>query len=161
MTRDEFEEKLFAVASSWVGVGFLHNGRTRSQGVDCLGLIICMYQDMGFFLPDGDGHPYQPDWYLHTPEPRYLEGLFQNGTPVFPTDLLPGDVVYFRPGVITMTKSSKITHGGVVLRPPEFIHAITGRRVEIAHLTDRAWTKSYAGAVRPHVVLSALGEKIT
>ena len=96
MTRAEFEQKLQVAAQGWLGVRFLHNGRTKSQGVDCLGLVICLLREVlgtEEHIPDGDGNAYGPDWYLHTPETRYLAGLTDNGVPVADADLLPGDVL--------------------------------------------------------------------
>jgi len=158
MTRQEFEEKALEMARTWVGVPFLHNGRTRSQGVDCLGLIVCLLRDCGIPVPDGDGKAYAPDWYVHTPEERYLSGLLDNGIPVAKEALLPGDVPYFRPGLILRSQNETITHGGVWLGDGRFIHSITGRRVEIAELRQRAWVKAYAGAIRVHPLLHLLGE---
>ena len=161
MTRAEFEQRLQAAARGWLGVRFLHNGRTKSQGVDCLGLVICLLREVlgtEEHIPDGDGNAYGPDWYLHTPETRYLAGLTDNGVPVTEADLLPGDVLYFRTGMLGRSKTDAITHGGVWLGDHNFIHAITGREVGLADLRQRAWRGTLAGIIRPTAVLDALGE---
>jgi len=158
MTRPEFEDCLLRVAHAWRGVGFLHNGRTKSQGVDCLGLIVCIFREVGIIVPDGDGKTYSTDWYLHTPEERYLSALLAYGTPVDKNELLMGDVPYFRPGVLAPAKSPAITHGGIYLGEGTFIHSINGRGVDIGVLSHRAWVVSYAGASRPLAVSAALGD---
>lgn len=38
-------------ARTWLGVPFRHQGRTR-HGVDCVGLVLCVYADVGIELPD-------------------------------------------------------------------------------------------------------------
>jgi len=155
MTRSEFEARLKSEAQTWSGVPFLHNGRARSQGVDCLGLIVLVLRGCGLEIRDGDGKVYQPDWYLHTPEERYMAGILDQGIPVEKADLFPGDVVFFRPGLLG-GGTRMITHGGVYLGDSQFVHCITGRKVEISDLRHKAWTISYAGAVRPKALLSEL-----
>lgn len=161
MTRPEFETRLNAAAERWVGAPFLHNGRTRSQGVDCLGLIVCLLREAGIPLLDGDGTVYSPDWYLHTPEDRYLAGLLDQGVPVTQARLLPGDVVYFRAGLISRSQIPYVTHGGVWLGDGRFLHSLTDRAVGHGLLRHRAWSTTYAGAIRPKVVLDALGEAVS
>ena len=159
MTRQEFEARLQAAAASWVGAPFLHNGRTRSQGVDCMGLIVCVLRDAGIEgVQDGDGKIYRADWFLHTPEARYLSGLLANGIPVPRGPWLPGDVLYFSTGLLSPSRSEAVTHGGVWLGNGSFIHAVNGHPVAIADIGQRAWAKTYAGAIRPKAVMDALGE---
>ena len=159
MDRTQFERALQDAVQGWIGVAFLHNGRTRSQGVDCLGLIVCLLREAGLPMLDGDGQTYAPDWYLHTPEDRYLDGVLARGAPVRREALLPGDVLYFRAGLLTRGQSPAVTHGGVFLGDDQFIHALNGRNVSLGDLRHKAWTTTYAGAVRPHALLQLLGEE--
>jgi len=158
MTRQDFETRLQEQLRLWLGVPFLHNGRARSQGVDCLGLIVLVLQGSGLEIKDGDGKIYRPDWFLHTPEERYMAGILDQGVPVEKSDLLPGDVVFFRPGMLR-GGTQMITHGGIYIGDGHFLHSITGRKVEISRLSLKAWTISYAGAVRPKALLDALRKK--
>lgn len=137
---------------------FLHNGRVKSQGVDCLGLVLCLFREIGLTVPDTSGKQYAPDWYRHTPEDHYLAGLLVHGIPVDRARLLPGDILYFRPGLLSYSRSEMITHAGIFLGGKEFVHAVTGRPVQLASLMHKAWQISYAGAIRPHILLVALGE---
>lgn len=52
-----------AVALSWLGVPFRHQGRSREHGVDCAGLAICVARDLGLVEPDWDvtGYRRMPD----------------------------------------------------------------------------------------------------
>jgi cell wall-associated NlpC family hydrolase len=159
MTRPEFDAKILAVAKTWVGAPFLHNGRTRSQGVDCLGLLVCVLRDAGIEgIQDGDGKVYRADWFVHTPEARYLSGLLANGIPVPGGPWLPGDVLYFSTGLLAPGKSEAVTHGGLWLGNGSFLHAVNGHRVAVADIGQRAWAKTFAGAIRLYAVLAALGE---
>lgn len=158
MTREEFEARVLAAARGWLGVRFLHNGRAKSQGVDCLGLIVCVLREVGAPCPDGDGESYAADWYLHTPEERYLGGLLAHGVPVALAALRPGDVPYFRAGLLGRVQSDAVTHGGLSLGGARFVHAVTGRTVAEADLRHRAWAATCAGAIRLKAVLALLGE---
>ena len=157
MTRDEFEKRLEVESEKWIGVSYVHNGRSKTQGVDCLGLIVLLLRATGLEIIDGDGKVYEPDWYLHTPEERYMEGIYRQGVQVERDTLLPGDVVFFKPGIL-VGGPDMITHGGIYLGKDHFIHCITGRSVERALITHRAWVKSYAGAVRSKALIALIGE---
>jgi cell wall-associated NlpC family hydrolase len=123
-------------------------------------LIVCLLRDCGIPVPDGDGKTYGPDWYVHTPEERYLSGLLVHGIPVEQGAMQIGDVPYFRTGLISPSRSEVITHGGVWLGEGRFIHSITGRLVEITEIRFRAWAKTYAGSIRLKTVMEALGETV-
>jgi len=160
VTRAEFESKLSTESHRWIGVSYVHNGRSHSQGIDCLGLIVILLQSTGLQIRDGDGMVYNPDWFLHTPEERYMEGIKDQGIPVERNSLRPGDVIFFRPGILGGGGLTMITHGGIYLGGGRFVHCMTNRSVTISLLKERAWDKSYGGAVRPKALLSAIGETV-
>ena len=157
MTRKEYEEKVISVARTWVGVLYLQNGRTRSQGVDCLGLLLAFYAELGMTV-DYKQEFYKADWYQHTPEERYLDGLRQYGLPIEPEQILPGDVLYFRTGLLARAPIHKITHAGIAIGTREFIHSLNRKPVRISSLDEPAWTKTYAGAMRVKMVMELLEE---
>jgi len=158
MTRAEFEARLQRVATSWVGVPYLHNGRTRSQGIDCLGILVMALRECGCDVEDGDSQSYRQDWFQHEREDRYLAGLLARGDPVGRDQFLPGDILYFRTARFGRIDSDAVTHGGLWLGDGKFLHAISGRGVEIAEWRARAWQTTYAGAIRPHAVLRAISD---
>jgi len=53
---------LVTAARGWLGVPFMHQGRS-SAGVDCAGLVICLGRDLGQLPADFDvnGYTRQPD----------------------------------------------------------------------------------------------------
>jgi cell wall-associated NlpC family hydrolase len=50
-------EDVVRVARSWVGVPFLHQGRNRN-GIDCVGLIIAVGQELGVLPPNFERRDY-------------------------------------------------------------------------------------------------------
>ena len=46
---------VIAAAKEWIGTPFLHAGRDKSGGVDCIGLIVCVAEELG--LCDARGVP--------------------------------------------------------------------------------------------------------
>lgn len=87
-----------------------------------------------------------------------MAGLFKYGTPVTKEDILPGDVLYFKPQLLTPAKLDRITHAGICVGGGEFIHALTGRAVQKGNMKHAAWVKTYAGAMRVNAVMDLLGE---
>lgn len=51
MALDQSQRRLLNAARSMLGVPWRHRGRSR-VGVDCAGLVWCMYRDCGVVLPD-------------------------------------------------------------------------------------------------------------
>lgn len=85
MTRDE----IIAAARSYLGVPYLHQGRSRS-GIDCIGLIVRVARDLGLAVMDAPN-------YTRDPEPeKLLGGLAAHLIPVPPGEAQPGDVALFR-----------------------------------------------------------------
>lgn len=154
-TRKQFEVRLLEEVQSWIGVPFLHNGRSKSQGVDCLGLIYLLCKETGLDLPDGDGTGYRYDWFLHTPEDRYMDGLLKYGDKVERKDLRIGDILLFKPGLITPSKLDRVTHAGLYVGDGRFVHSRNGTTVEITELSYKAWDLTYAGAYRLRRVAEA------
>lgn len=48
---------VIGIARSFIGVPFLHQGRSRA-GVDCLGLVICTLQEQGILPPNFERRDY-------------------------------------------------------------------------------------------------------
>ena len=157
MTREEHQQKVVSLANTWVGIPYLQNGRTRSQGVDCLGLLLVFFKELGIVV-DYKQEFYKSDWYQHTPEERYLNGLKQYGVDIQRWQIRAGDVLYFRTGLLARAPIRKITHAGIAIGETEFIHALNRRPVRVSSLDEPAWTKTYAGAMRVKMVMELLGE---
>lgn len=52
--------QIIQAARAYVGTPFHHQGRVRDVGVDCIGLIVCVAQDVGVTLPDRTDYPRDP-----------------------------------------------------------------------------------------------------
>jgi len=163
MTRAEFDKKFTDLIHKWIGVPFLHHGRAQSQGVDCLGLLVCVYKDLGIDIAgDYSNYHYKPDWFMHTPEHVYLNGMLDKGVPVTLDNAMIGDIHYFKPGLLSRTKVDRVTHAGIYLGKQWlngdcFIHSFQNfHGVMVSSLGARAWKTTYGGTVRLNAVIAAI-----
>jgi len=105
-------------ALAYHGIPYLWGGETPS-GFDCSGLVLYVFRQHGVELP------------------HYSGSQFLLGEKVEPSQLQPGDVVFF---------GSPIHHVGIYIGGGYFIHAPrTGDFVKLSPLADRS---DYAGARR-------------
>ena len=75
-----------ALARTWLGVRWRHQGRTR-EGVDCVGLpVVCAAEARGAVIP-------LPDYSETTADETMLRGCQQYLIPVALADAEPGDIV--------------------------------------------------------------------
>lgn len=85
MTRDDIVE----AARSCIGTPFVHQGRVRGAGMDCIGLVRYPAVSNGISIADRDG-------YGRDPFAGQLEAeLVQHLEPVAITEIQPGDVLVF------------------------------------------------------------------
>lgn len=116
-----------AIAERYLGVPYLWGGASPSQGFDCSGLTMFVYAQLGIHLA------------------HYTGAQYNEGTPIAPTDLQPGDLVFFEPS------SRGPQHEGIYLGGNQFIQAPhTGDNVKVSSLAEPAYALTYAGAVRPY-----------
>lgn len=88
ITRDQ----IVATARSWLGVRWIHQGRSRA-GVDCAGLVIKVAEEIGHPAPDMQGYFNRPNG------TEFLKHLRAN--------LAKGDVTNPRDGSIGVFKQGK------------------------------------------------------
>jgi cell wall-associated NlpC family hydrolase len=106
-------------ALAYRGIPYVWAGETPSGGFDCSGLVLYVFRQHGVNLP------------------HYSRLQFTMGQPVTPTDLRPGDTVFF---------GTPVYHVGIYAGGGYFIHAPrTGDVVKLSKLAER---KDYAGARR-------------
>lgn len=128
-----------AIIAKYVGLPFAHNGRNLETGVDCLGLIHCLYKDLGIDFPADDGVHIEEDWYVTDPN-RYLRNLLQLGVAVEKSELQKLDLVYFY-------IKGTVRHAGIMTSETTFIHTLQNRYSRITRLA-RYWDYAFAGARR-------------
>lgn len=163
-SRADYEAQLLAEAKKLFGVPFLHNGRSPSQGFDCLGLVVYLQRVAGCAdFPDTEKF-YPANWHVHATRELYLEGvakvcqMLPPGHPV-----RAGDCPMFRLGrLYPNTGSQRVQHVGVVLSVQpgrtRFLQTIAGRGVMESTLEDRAWRTCYVTAARAYALKAYLGE---
>ncbi|AGB42428.1 cell wall-associated hydrolase, invasion-associated protein [Halobacteroides halobius DSM 5150] len=136
----KLENKMEKVVRKYRNIPYKHNGRSLT-GLDCLGLIIGIYDEFGITIPDGDGEPVPEDWYKEDAE-RYLRGLQKIGQPVEFDKLQVLDLVYFK------LLDDIVTHSGVMINDHQFIHILQDKNVEIGTLNRKFWRRKIAGGRR-------------
>lgn len=99
------------IINKYLGIPFLHGGRTLN-GLDCWGLIIAIYADLGFKLLDIE-EEYTPDWQFKNKN-YFIENYCKEWKRATLPELFDG--VLFKSG------KNIANHAGVVLSDNRFIH---------------------------------------
>ncbi len=109
-------EAVLAEAKSWLGTPYHPNAAVKGAGVDCAMMPLAVY---GAVLPDLPKLPtprYVQQWHLHRGEELYLNHVRELGC-MEVEHPQPGDFALFRQGRL-------FSHGAIVLRWPQIIHAV-------------------------------------
>ncbi len=113
--------RVAAITMRYLGVPYKWGSATPARGLDCSGLVLRVYAELGVELP------------------HYAAAQYEIGMPVERTALQPGDLVFFR----------DLEHVGIYIGNDYFIHAPrTGDVVKIALLTDPYYVQQWFGARR-------------
>jgi cell wall-associated NlpC family hydrolase len=114
-------------AMQFVDVRYHRGGRAPSTGFDCSGFVHYVFsQVLGIDLPQNS------------------VGQYEVGKQVARTDMMTGDLVFFK------THGKRISHVGIYLGEGRFIHSpTTGERVRVDNLSAQYWAHRFAGARRP------------
>lgn len=116
---------LLSTAYSLIGTPYRRGGSSPSYGFDCSGFTRYVYQNS-----------------LELQLPSSAPAQFQVGVPVAKSELIPGDLVFFRHRV-------RGWHVGMYVGDDSFIHAPNRRRtVSISPLSAPYWSTTYVGARR-------------
>lgn len=111
-------------ARSYLGVPFVHQGRSR-RGVDCVGLLVCVAQDLSIPVSDDLAYGLNPD-------PVHLRAkISENLAPIAMADAQPGDVYLMR-------FDQAATHVAI-LTDRGIIHALSTARGVVEHRMDSTW----------------------
>ena len=116
---------LLSTAYSLIGTPYRRGGSSPSYGFDCSGFTRYVYQSS-----------------LELQLPSSAPAQFLVGVPIAKSELIPGDLVFFRHRV-------RGWHVGMYVGDDSFIHAPNHRRtVSVSPLTDPYWSATYVGARR-------------
>jgi cell wall-associated NlpC family hydrolase len=118
-------DRAVALAVQFLGIPYRWGGANPVTGFDCSGLTMYVYAQLGI------------------PLTHYTGSQFQEGVPVPPNALAPGDLLFF--------DGMPPQHEGMYIGDGRFIQAPhTGDVVKISSLADPAYGLRYVGAVRPY-----------
>jgi cell wall-associated NlpC family hydrolase len=113
--------RVAAIAMRYLGVPYKWGSATPERGLDCSGLVLRVYAELGVELP------------------HYAAAQYELGARVDRLALEPGDLVFFR----------DLEHVGIYIGDDYFIHAPrTGDVVKIALLSDPYYVRQWVGARR-------------
>ncbi len=115
---------LIADASLYIGVPYVWGGNTPTQGFDCSGFLVYVFNKQGVSLP------------------RTMAQMWNVTTSVSSPSV--GDIVYFT------TYKPGASHGGIYIGNNKFIHAGSSTGVTISDMTSSYWAPRYLGAKRAH-----------
>lgn len=109
-----------------IGIRYQHGGRSPRTGFDCSGLV---------------GHAFERAWGLALP--RKSEELSAVGSPIQPSELQPGDLVFYN------TRRRPYSHVGIYVGEGRFIHAPRpGQSVRMESIAAPYWRARFNGARR-------------
>ncbi|GAV21910.1 C40 family peptidase [Carboxydothermus pertinax] len=113
------------IALSYLGTPYQW-GASSGSAFDCSGFTSYVYKQVGITLP-------------HNALAQYNVGV-----KISKSDLIPGDLVFFK-----TLGSSIINHVGIYIGSGQFVHASSGKdKVIISSLSEGYYESHYAGAVR-------------
>lgn len=114
-------DDLISQARSWIGVRYLHQGRSR-HGADCLGFIAAMCAELGSraYL---DALPHN---YARNPQAILVDAAPKLSKPL--DEAIPGALAIFQ-----FPLSKHPSHAGIITRDGTFIHTFepVGKVVEV------------------------------
>lgn len=117
------DSKMDKVIDKAIGTKYVSGG-TTTNGFDCSGFTMYVFDKIGINLPHQSGSQYQM------------------GSSVSRDELRAGDLVFFN------TSGRGVSHVGIYVGDGEFAHASSSRGVTISSLSDNYYVNRYVGAKR-------------
>lgn len=136
MSSPAVRDAIVHEARAWLGVPYLHQGRTR-HGIDCIGLLIKIAHSLGLSRFDIDG-------YSRLPSGRMMSRLMrEHMSRLAISEALPGDVLH-------MSFGMQPQHVAIItkLHPVSVIHADSERGKVVEHVLDAQWMRHVRGVYR-------------
>jgi NlpC/P60 family putative phage cell wall peptidase len=162
-------DDVLAIAGTWVGTPYRHQGSAKGVGCDCLGLVRGIWRELYGAEPEVVP-AYSPDWAERAGEERLIEAAERHFLAVSSFEQSrPGDLVLFRfrphlaakhAGILAslprqdggvgpgLAPAQPVPGPGRENRPPDaFIHAYEQSAVTLSALVP-GWRRKIAGIYR-------------
>src|SRR4051812_10792778 len=110
-------QRIVAVARSWLGTPYRHQGMLNGVGCDCLGLVRGVWLDVYGCEPERPG-PYAADWAECGGQELMMEAARRHCTEKRETSVAAGDLILFR-----WRSTLPAKHAGIATASDRFIHA--------------------------------------
>jgi len=123
------------IVEKYIGVPFKEHGRDI-KGVDCFGLILLIYKELGYKIDD---YQYKPDWFKGDYN-LFLENYHKYAERIEKPE--PGDAI------LLSKNSESPTHIGVYLGNGKFIHCLKKYGVIISRLNQEPFKSRTEGFFR-------------
>ncbi|ASA26566.1 hydrolase [Paenibacillus donghaensis] len=117
------DSKMDKVIDNTLGTKYVSGG-VSTNGFDCSGFTMYVFDKIGINLPHQSGSQYQM------------------GTAISRSDLREGDLLFFN------TSGKGVSHVGIYVGDDKFAHASSKRGVTISTLSDSYYVDRYVGAKR-------------
>lgn len=133
MTRVEF----IAVARSYIGTPFHHQGRLPGVGLDCAGVTVCALQQCAYSVNDVQGYGRIPSQGL------FKQAILAHCSQIAASDILPGDLLLF-------AFRSDEQHLAIIsqLDPVMLVHAYSDVGKVVENEMDAVWQGRLRGCYR-------------
>jgi len=124
------------VIGKYLGIPYVNRGRSLTSGLDCWGLIILIYRDLGFDLFDLEA--YEVDWARRGGN-HFIENYWRQWRKIERPEFLDGVLFLDRRGIAN--------HAGLMLDQERFIHCCRVG-VIVSNLNDGNWKMKREGFYR-------------
>ena len=122
---------IVAIARSWIGTPYRHQGALKGVGCDCLGLLIGVWRELTGEAA-GPIPPYTPDWAEAEGRETFADALRARLREIEIGEAREGDLVLFR-----WRRHLPAKHAGILTGPDRMVHA--QERACVAEVPLNAW----------------------
>ena len=134
-------------AITWLQTPFVAHAQQIGAGVDCIHLVLALYQDAGL-IQHVDLPPYSLDSGHHSDAEVFRPLIEQSG--LFDSAWEPGQPIQVKTGDLLLFRVGRIAfHCGVAINPVVFVHAMHLVGVTRGSVRDSTWAKRLMSVYRP------------
>lgn len=137
-----------AVARSFLGVPFLHQGRNPAVGVDCVGLGVLYLRALGIEVRDRTDYDRNPDGTLRDELVRAMGPPVAEGPGCW-KHAKPGDVLSLRYANLSRVPERHVAIATELYGQHAMIHADSKEKRVVEHPMDDRWQRRVIGVWRP------------